>query len=141
VGAVGLALAACRWDRRARFPLAGLYVLGLAAAGLLLHGLGRPPAWLAWNGTLVLGAYVALTSLFQWAAIRRQDLGRRLRLPARPPQGWFLPAQAAAACAVVGLSVWVCLDFAHLDERLTGPLAVLLLVGAGVLLAGVAPGG
>jgi hypothetical protein len=139
LAAVGLALGVCTWDRRARFPLAGLYGLGLATIGLVLHGLALTPQWLAWSTTLALAGYVALAGLFRRTSVWWEGLGRSLRIPPRAGgwlAGWFLPTQTVVAGIVVGLSVWICLDFATLGERLGGPGAVLLLVLAGVLLAG-----
>ncbi len=49
---------------------------------------------------------------------------------------WFIPAQAVVAGVVVALSLWMCLDFAALVDRLAGPAAVLLLIPATGLLIG-----
>src|SRR5262249_660819 len=52
--AVGAALAVSLWDAEARFPLLGLYSLGLAAVGLGLHLLHPGPEALGWDATLAL---------------------------------------------------------------------------------------
>jgi hypothetical protein len=54
---------------------------------------------------------------------------------------WLLPAQAVTATVALGLSLWACGTFDMMADRLTAPLAVALLVAAGVLHAhrGVAP--
>jgi hypothetical protein len=142
LAALGLALVVALWDRHARFALGGLYLLGLAVLGLTLHDVGLPAARLGWGGALALAGYAALTSLLRWVGGRWADLGRLLRLPlsaAEGVDGWLLPAQTAVACAVLALSLWVCVDFAARADRLAGPLAVLLLVSAGVLLTATAP--
>src|SRR6185437_11027448 len=109
------------WDRRTGFAAPGIYLLGLAAAGLMLHGLGRTPAVLGWNAALTLAGYAVLASLI-------------FHIFNRSRNHWFIPAQAAVACVVLALSLWMCLDFAALFDRLAGPVAVLLLIPATVLL-------
>jgi hypothetical protein len=140
---LGLALVVRLWDRDVREPLAGPYALGLAAAGLGLHGLGLGPDRLAWAAALVLAGYVLLATLVFRMGPKLEDLARPLRLPPRGPggTGWFLPGQAVLAGAVLALSVWVCLCFAGRADRLAGPGAVLALLAAGVLLADAAPPG
>jgi hypothetical protein len=138
LAALGLALGVALWDRGAWFARGGLYVLGLAALGLALQVPGWTPAWLGWHACLALALYVTLASLVCWAACHRADWLAALRLPAGSPEGpwaWFLPAQGMVAGAVLVLSLWVCLDFVALAERLAGPLAVLLLLPGAVLLA------
>jgi hypothetical protein len=124
---VGVALLAALWDRRAGFAPPGLYVLGLAAVGLMLHQWTRTPAGLGWSAAVALAGYaVVASSLYH--------IFRRSR------EHWFLPAQACVASVVIALSLWMCLDFAALVERLGGPIAVLLLVPAAVVLIGRAGG-
>jgi hypothetical protein len=135
----GLALVVCLWDTEARalgLPLAPLYVIGLLAIGLTLHHLALPPRLLAWTSALPLAGFAlavsALLRFLPWTTLQRY-----LRLPARSNgwlTGWFLPAQILVACIVLGLSVWMCLDFTATGERLCGPLALLLIVVATVLL-------
>jgi hypothetical protein len=134
VGLAGVAVGVCLWDRAARFPVAGLYALGLTAAGLLLHGIARSPADLGWYAALLLAVHAVLAAVFRRMAGEPFILGRRLGWPPRAV-GWLLPAQTAVASLAAGLSVWVCLDFVTLAERLAGPLAVLVLVPVAVQLA------
>jgi hypothetical protein len=139
VAATALALVVSLWDDRAKFPVGGLYVAGLAALGLALHAPFYPPRELGWWAALALAGYVLLTSALGRVLPRLHGLWRVLRLPARPaswPEAWFLPAQAVAAALVATLSVWMSIDFARADECLAGPLAVALLLPAGVLLTG-----
>jgi hypothetical protein len=116
LAAVGLALGVTLGDKRAWFARPGLYVLGLAVIGLALHDLYRGPEWLGWWAMLALALYVPLAELVSWQVGEEQ------------PRPWFLPTQAAVAGVVLALSVWACLSFADLGERLAGPLAVLVLV-------------
>ena len=119
---VGAALALVLAERRSSFAPPGLYILGLSAIGLALHEGTRSPAGLGWCAALALAGYVTAASLIA-------ALSRRSRDP------WFLPAQASVAGLVVALSLWMCLDFAACVDRLAGPVAVLLLIPAALVLS------
>ncbi len=120
VAAVGIALVSALWDRNDRFAPPGLYVLGLAAVGLILHELTRSPSGLGWCAALALASYAVLASFLSSIFSRSRD-------------PWFLLAQAVTAGLVVILSLWMCLDFATRIDRLAGPGAVLLLIPAALL--------
>jgi hypothetical protein len=130
LAATAAALAVVGSEARSRITSAGLYVAGLVGIGLTLHGAGLAPGQLGWWAGLALAAYVLLTSGIARAARPEQGPGQYA--------GWFLPAQAGVAGVVVPLTVWTALTFATPAERLAGPVAAALLVGAGVLLAGLA---
>jgi hypothetical protein len=117
LAAVAVALVVALVDRRAVFAPPALYVLGLTTVGLVLHDLKRTPAGIGWSATLMLASYTVLASLIAAA-------GRR----------WLLAMQAAVAGIVIVLSLWVCLDYTTIPERLAGPAAVLLLGLAAVVL-------
>lgn len=122
-------------DPDARFPLPGLYVLGLSAGALALHG--RLPA-LLWLAGPLLAGFVLLATLAWRAAATRPTLVRTLAGDAgrgHRPGAWFAPAQSVLAGAALALSLWACLAFAALSERFAGPLAVALVIPS-VLLAG-----
>jgi hypothetical protein len=131
LAATAAALAVVRGEARPGVTPAGLYVAGVLGIGLALHGAGLTPEQLGWWAGLALAAYVLLTS----------SLARGVKAERAPGHytAWFLPAQAVAAAVVIPLTVWMALTFAAPAERLAGPLAAALLVGAGVLLAGLAP--
>jgi hypothetical protein len=131
--AVALALGTSLWDPQVRFVLPGLYVWGLVAIGLSLHALRQGPGVLGRTASLALAAYVLVTTLVQrWRGAVALELTRERRDKGE----WFLPAQSIVSALVLLLSLWICLDFATVAERLTGPLAVLVLVPAAVLLTG-----
>ncbi|HEY7315789.1 MAG TPA: hypothetical protein VH643_41045 [Gemmataceae bacterium] len=121
LAAVGAALVIALWDRRAAFARPGLYVLGLAAVGLALHDRTRSPAALGWSAAVVLAGYATVTSVIY-------------RIFNRSPDRWLFPAQACVGTIVITLSLWMCLSFSTLVDRLAGPAAVLLLVPAVVLM-------
>ena len=110
VATIAPALCADLRDQRAFAPLAGLYLLGLVAAGWSVVLLALPPRWLAWAGTLVLAAYSVGTS-YLWS---RRDALRlmadRLGIP-RPDSadltanlGWLVPANLLLAAGVLILA-------------------------------------
>jgi hypothetical protein len=149
LAAVGLAVTAAVRDRHDRLALPGLYAFGLTGTGLALLALPLSSAWLLCAGALALGAYVSLTGAVAALACRGQEKPRGLRPPLNEDRrarnerewSWFLPAKVVAGSVVVVLAFGVALALPRLWQRLTGPLAVLLLVPAGLFLALVAPGG
>jgi hypothetical protein len=134
VAALGVAL----WDPRAPdwgVPLAPLYLTGLTGVGLALHAAALSPERLCEVAALALAAYLLAASAL--AAFRWEGVAARLRIPEPPggrPLDWFVPAQGLLGGLVVALSVWASVAFAAAADRLTGPLAVALLVLAGLLL-------
>jgi hypothetical protein len=132
------ALAVVGGQARSRVAPPGLYLAGVLGIGLALHSARLAPEQFGWWTALALAAYVLLTSGIAWALVRH-TAGRPAQAPGQYAT-WFLPAQAVAAAVVVPLTVWTALTFATAAERLAGPLATALLVGAGVPLAGLAPG-
>lgn len=131
VFAVGVALAAALRDRSARWPVAALYGLGLAATSFALHTAGMRPEALVQTGVLTLAGYVLIAGTVRWSAGSR--LAEMLRLPPRDSR-WFAPVQLAGAVIVAAAGAWFCLGFASAGERLAGTGAVALVVPAAVLL-------
>jgi len=133
--AVVLAVGLCLWDAGARFPLPVLYGLGLTAIVIVLQAGGGSLSLLARVSMLLLAGYVLLTTMV--ACVARESWLQSLRLPwpLAPSQGWFLPAQGGVGALVFALSLGVTLVLDGMSERFTGPLAVGLLILAGVLLA------
>jgi hypothetical protein len=128
----------CLWDPEARFTLAGLYLAGLLTLGRGLHLLEWQPIWLSWTATLLLAGYLLLSAAIGWIAPKFAVLWRDLLLPQRCapwPEAWFAPVQTVLALFVLASSLWICLSFETLTARLAGPVAVVLLVPAGVLMS------
>jgi hypothetical protein len=123
------------WDAEARFPLAGLYALGLLGLELILDNSGLRPPWLGWLGTALLAGHVLLATMIEAQAARWTALGRKLRVPERAggwPIGWFAAAQGTAGGLVAILSLWIVLDFAGVGERMLAPVVLLMLLPAAV---------
>src|SRR5262249_50194843 len=122
--------------------------------GLALHQWTCSPVGLGWSAALALAGYAVLASVIfvRVPTLRVGTHARTLCVPSDEQtsrdaerrtlafprgaweRGWFLPAQACVASVVVALSLWMCLQFAALVDRLGGPAAVLLLVPATVVL-------
>ena len=138
VGGTAVALVLLLWDPTAPFSPAGLYALALMAAGLALHARDLGPRTFGWAAALVLAFLVLAVANIAWTAGRLPGLRQALRLPdfaGGRPQPWYVPAQGTVAGLVLLLSVWMSLDFASLPQRLAGPLALVTLLPAGLLMA------
>ena len=138
--ATAIAVAAGLWDAESHDSVAGLYLLGLVAAGLLLDQLNLDPHWLVWTGTIVLAAYTVLTS-YLWN-IRRQlsAAAARWRIPVgsqSPLAGlaWLVPANSLLVTAVVVLVYLIELTYPEFSMRLLAGQAALAQVISIALLA------
>jgi hypothetical protein len=128
---VAVCLAIALRDRSARWPVAGLYGLGLAVVGLSLLSARLEPAELARAGTSAVAGYVLCASVFRIVVAPR--LVEVLRLPPRDG-AWFAPVQLAAAVAVAAAGGWISIVYPALEERLVGAAAVALVVPAAAML-------
>src|SRR5262249_31338108 len=77
LAAAAIGAGACVWDERAKAPVLGVYVLGLAAVGMTLDLFNLEPRMIGWMGTVVLAAYTIATS-YLWS--RREGLLAWVRL-------------------------------------------------------------
>jgi hypothetical protein len=138
--AVALAVGLCLWDAGARFPLPALYGLGLTAIVILLQGGEGTLSLLARVSMLLLAGYVLLTSVAARGARARESWLQSLHLPwpLVSSQKWFVYAQVSVSGLVLLLSLGVTLVLDTMGERFTGPLALGVLIPAGVLLTGLA---
>jgi hypothetical protein len=133
--AVGLALGAGRWDHGTKYAGAALYLLGVAVALLAVSEVHAEPVWFAWPTPVALAVFTANAGAATWVAERRSEWLRAVELPQRESSDrwtWFGPAQVALGLTVAALAVSVSLREPDLVHRLTGPLAVALLVPAAV---------
>jgi len=150
LGASVAAVAMCAWDRTARFPLAGLYFLGLSATGmaLLCYDLS-PGQFFLWGAVCFLAGFVLVAALIGWSLPRMKPAWTALRIAhegTRWPGHWFTPMQASLAVVAAALATWVAIDFSFdgmgsdlalfgLSGRLSSCPATLMLVGAAILMA------
>ncbi len=128
VSLVGL-MAACLWDREAKYAVAGLYLLGLLTAATVLHHLSLTPRHLAW-ALLIAGAVQTLAAALIWRA--REPLvswASRLKIPPRldpaiSELGWLSVFNSLIAATVVGLAFWIELRFLEWPMRAVAAMAV-----------------
>jgi hypothetical protein len=141
LAAAFIAACATLWDRPTQAALARLYLLALAAAGLILDGLDLQGPQFWWMLTMVLAAFSLATS-YIWS--RRGELrsfAARVGIPvAEEPSAtagllWLVPANALVAAAVTALAFWMVLTLESFTERMLAAYAVLAQAVAIGLLA------
>lgn len=138
------------WDRSARFPLAGLYALGMSA--VVMGKLQWPfttGQFFIWAVVCDLAGFVLVAALLGWVLSSLKPLGAKLRIPHEPGRWsarWFHRVQAGLACTVAAVAVWVAMDFSFdgmgkevalfgLAGRTAGCPAALMLIGTAILMA------
>ncbi|MEX2559295.1 MAG: hypothetical protein WD403_05235, partial [Pirellulales bacterium] len=126
-GVIGMA--ATLWDERMRSSVAGLYLLGLLACGMLLDSLDLEPRWIVWTGTMILAAFSLGTSYLWSRRAGLLALGDRLRIPhsedALAGHYWLVPANCLLAISVTALAFGVELNFAEFSLRFVAAKAVV----------------
>ncbi|HSP62266.1 MAG TPA: hypothetical protein VLQ90_04720 [Pyrinomonadaceae bacterium] len=126
---VGL-MAACLWDREAKYAVAGLYLLGLLTAATVLHHLSLTPRHLAWALTIA-GAIYALAAALIWRARERVvSWASRLKIPPRIDPAiselvWLSVFNSLIVATVVGLAFWIDLSFFEWPLRAVAAMAVV----------------
>jgi len=117
LAATGAAAALLLWDRASRFPLAGLYAVGLLAVGLGRVGDALTPREMAWVAGVDLAGIALIGTLLGlvlpilgpvWRALGIRDTtadGSR-----RWSDAWFLASQAVVAAMGAVLALWIALD-------------------------------
>lgn len=142
VGAVAIAISACLWDGQTRWPVTGLYVLGLVGLGVAVEGYKLSPRWLFWTGGMLAAAYSLATS-YLWS--RRQGLlaiAGQLGIPRRSGPSfsgvsWLVPANWALASLVMAACFIVMLTFPEQPLRfVSGNAAIVQAVAVGLLARG-----
>jgi hypothetical protein len=149
VAAIG-AVAICFWDPTARFPLAGLYALGLITLGMeLVFREFSPAGFFLWAGLCEFTGYVLATAVLGWSLPRGRMAASWLRIPddgQRWSREWLSRGQAVLVTAAGLVAGWISIDFFFdgmgegralfdLTGRRAGCPAALMLVGATILMA------
>ena len=138
VATVALAMGWGPRDQQARAPIAGLYLLGLVAAGWVVGQFHLPPRWLAWTGTMLLAAYSVGTSFLWSRRVALRALADRLGFP-RPDPGdsvanvsWLVPGNlllAAVVLLLAGLTILTDPELALRSASAHAALAQCLAIG------------
>ncbi|MDZ7618295.1 MAG: zinc ribbon domain-containing protein [Patescibacteria group bacterium] len=151
---VAAAVAFCLWDSSARFPLAAMYFLGLAAAGIWLGYRELGPREYLWNAAPEVGGVLIIAGILGWRFGRMGRVWRALGIPNdedRWSTHWFHLCQAVLGVIVASLAFWVAFDVENdgvgiktalfnLHGRRTGPSTSLILMGMTVAMAWQAQG-
>jgi len=136
--AVALALGVALWDAKALIARGGLLAVGVAAVLLLVSETTDSSIRTIWQTPAALAAYALLVAGLSVLVSRARS--GLFHLPERGDSwGWLLVAQGVIAAIAFILCVRTGLLAPELAERLSSPGAVLLLVGAAVLLLWAVP--
>jgi hypothetical protein len=151
--ATGAAVALCLWDASARFPLAGLYALGLMAILLARCASDFPPREYLWTISCELGGFALVAAAVGWLLPQLRPAARALAVPLETEAGdrrwsadWFPVAQTILGGLVAVMATWISLDrrldgmaegraLFGLAGRLAGWPAALMLLGTAILMA------
>jgi hypothetical protein len=123
-------MAAVLWDRHAKYAVAGLYVLGLLAAGIAFYQLDLPRNTLRWSTLIFLAIYVLATAIvWHWREriitfAERYGVPRRLA-PDATQLTWLWTFTIAVTSVVIVLAYWLTLNLQQLGLRATAALAVV----------------
>ena len=129
LASLAVLLTACLWDRKAKYAVAGLYLVGLLTAATAFHHLGLRPRLLLW-ALMMAGAIQALLAALIWRARGRViPWLSRLRIPPRLDTSvnelaWLAIFNSLVVATVVGLAFWVDLRFFEWPMRIMAAMAV-----------------
>jgi hypothetical protein len=149
LAATAAAAVLCIWDRTARLPLFGLYVLGLIALSMMWDYLQESPRMLCWRSGSDLAGFVLVAAIAGWLLPKARWICRRLWIPDdadRWAGQWFMQLQVLLVAAATALNVWIVLDFGFdglgkgialfgLSGRLSAITSVLMVLGASIVMA------
>ncbi len=126
---LGALMFACIWDQQARYPVAGLYLLGLVTGAMGLQTVGLVSARQWWAGMIFLAAYALGTSLIWRMRTKLIPLTQKLAMPQRlDPSAtqleWFGIFNILTVVVVVFIAYWIDLRFLDFNLRVTASLAV-----------------
>ncbi|QDV32576.1 hypothetical protein [Tautonia plasticadhaerens] len=139
IGSVALALAVGLWDDRSRGEVAGLYLLGLSAAGWLVAGFDPDPGMMAWVGAVVLACHAVVAGALWSARDALRRIADRLGVPRSSADldpehglGWLVPANLTLSAGIVALAFVVTLTNGDMLPRFSAAkagLATALAIG------------
>lgn len=123
-------MVAVLWDRHAKYAVAGLYILGLLAAGMALYQLDLPRNTLRWSTLIFLAIYVLATSIVWHWRERVITFAERFRVPRRlgPEEtqlSWLWTFTVAITSVAVVFAYWLTLNLQQFGLRATAALAVV----------------
>lgn len=123
-------MAAVLWDKHAKYAVAGLYILGLLAAGMALYQLDLPRNSLRWSSLIFMAIYVlAAAIMWHWREriitfAAQYGVPRRLA-PDAAQLTWLWAFTIAITSVVVVFAYWLTLNLQNFGLRATAALAVV----------------
>ncbi|HEX5832655.1 MAG TPA: hypothetical protein VFY34_02315, partial [Pyrinomonadaceae bacterium] len=129
-GATVVLMVAVLWDKHAKYAVAGLYILGLLAAGMALYQLDLPRNLLRWSSLIFLAFYaLAAAIVWHWREqiiifAERYGVPRRLA-PDATQLTWLWSFTMLVASIVVVFAYWLTLNLQNFGMRSTAALAVV----------------
>ena len=127
---VATLMTACLFDRYAKYAVAGLYLLGLLACGIVLHQVDLSPIRFAWSATIILAAYSLVVALVWHWRRRLISFATQHHMPERmkadATQLLWLSLFTSVALVTTGiLAYWINVSFVDFSLRVTAALAFL----------------
>lgn len=129
-GATVALMVAVLWDKHAKYAVAGLYILGLLAAGMALYQLDLPRNSLRWSSLIFMAIYaLAAAVVWHWRE-RIITFAEHYRVPRRlAPDAtqltWLFAFTIAVTSVVVVFAYWLTLNLPNFGLRATAALAVV----------------
>ncbi|HVF23070.1 MAG TPA: hypothetical protein VM941_08350, partial [Pyrinomonadaceae bacterium] len=130
MAATVILMTAVLWDKHAKYAVAGLYMLGLLAAGIAFYQLDLSRTSLRWSSLIFLAVYaLAAALIWRWRE-RIITFAEGYGVPRRiGPEATELPWLAVFLVLTIGfvlaLSSWIVLRFGNFGLRATAALAVV----------------
>lgn len=123
-------MAAVLWDKHAKYAVAGLYLLGLLAAGMALYQLELPRNTLRWSTLMFLASYaLAAAIVWHWREriitfAERYGVPRRLA-PDATRLTWLWVFTITVTSVVIVFAYWLTLNLQNFGLRATAALALV----------------
>jgi len=136
----GMLMFACLWDKRAKYAVGGLYLLGLSASAIGLERLELPAQQFIWASQISLSLYALVTSLCWYFRAPLFRWSRYLRMPERTIEAerlnWLQIFNVALILSSLAMACWIDLYSAEFALRATAAMAIAV---QGITMALMAP--
>jgi hypothetical protein len=137
---VAALMLACLWDKQAKYAVAGLYLIGMIGAAMVLDQMHLSPQHLGWAAMMVMAIYTVVVSLVWRQRAKLLAWTDQLRIPRRvDPEvtelKWLQAFNALLISVVILLAYWIDLRFYEWPLRITTSLAVAIQALALALIA------
>lgn len=129
LASLALLMAACLWDRQAKYAVAGLYLIGLLIIATVLHHVPMTPRHLSWALTMALAVHAFVAALIWRQRERVVAWADRLKIPPRidpavTELAWLSVFNSLVVATAVCLVFWIDLSFLSWAARALAAIAV-----------------